>query len=677
MGDKAIYEPGTLDQTRKNIGAIDAEEAKRMTKILGGEIFTEKSAPIDMSKMPKQPIKRHAAAAGPAPRASAKSSRPGAESAQPQAQAAPMKQARTSSLPNIPARTQQYIDRLMMSPEYHIKANYGVFNFIKSFQKNGKERVAPDFASTILSRHIDHINAFITIIKTIVQTAPASYKQHIQNDDDLKFRLLRKVSDWSVRELKVLYIDIAKNPANTTIEDMIPFTREIYGLLIQLLYLGETKVSQLLKEIYTDEAEYPDADKKKISGYAREAVREWAYLYNEIIKGLYPLLMRMCGTPYEMFPGFFTSNAKKILTFLNKNKFDLLLIEKESDTAQTAAAGKTEEIPEEEKQEPEQKEEKKEKLPSIDMDLVKTGIQLLNTLFPQAGFNRLDRFPDMYPYFQPLFDFDDGFNLLAPENPLQVTLILMRIVEDLFHGCRNINFDLPPDIEGHNKGDTIQAILNDWSAYSEMLFNKRYANVLVDYVNELYSKSDFAYSAFGKKTLNKLLWSTKYYFLPMFKFDKLTLERPEHDTTYTPIFFRTQYLCTSLMGVAKNIDKAGKTKALIAGVKNPWDHYHFDIPNPVSERLDVLLGAKRVENNVTATNANLIKYTLCILSVLNWWMNDADSPAYQTNPMTIYRISPADNMPVFSVPLREDQRKLFAENIKAMAKKKQAAAEKK
>ena len=130
MGDKAIYEPGTLDQTRKNIGAIDAEEAKRMTKILGGEIFTEKSAPIDMSKMPKQPIKQHAAAAGPAPRASAKSSRPGAESAQPQAQAAPMKQARTSSLPNIPARTQQYIDRLMMSPEYHIKANYGVFNFI-------------------------------------------------------------------------------------------------------------------------------------------------------------------------------------------------------------------------------------------------------------------------------------------------------------------------------------------------------------------------------------------------------------------------------------------------------------------------------------------------------------------------------------------------------------------
>ena len=43
---KAVYEPGTLDHVRKNIGELDPQEAKHMAKVLGGEIFTEKSAPV-------------------------------------------------------------------------------------------------------------------------------------------------------------------------------------------------------------------------------------------------------------------------------------------------------------------------------------------------------------------------------------------------------------------------------------------------------------------------------------------------------------------------------------------------------------------------------------------------------------------------------------------------------
>ena len=55
MGDKpeAKWEPGTLDKTRQNIGPIDAEEAKKMMQKLGGEVFAEKSAPIDYSAFPK------------------------------------------------------------------------------------------------------------------------------------------------------------------------------------------------------------------------------------------------------------------------------------------------------------------------------------------------------------------------------------------------------------------------------------------------------------------------------------------------------------------------------------------------------------------------------------------------------------------------------------------------
>ena len=41
------YEPGELDKTRKNLGFVEVDEAKKMVQVLGGEIGLEKSAPVD------------------------------------------------------------------------------------------------------------------------------------------------------------------------------------------------------------------------------------------------------------------------------------------------------------------------------------------------------------------------------------------------------------------------------------------------------------------------------------------------------------------------------------------------------------------------------------------------------------------------------------------------------
>ena len=97
---------------------------------------------------------------------------------------------------------------------------------------------------------------------------------------------------------------------------------------------------------------------------------------------------------------------------------------------------------------------------------------------------------------------------------------------------------------------------------------------------------------------------------------------------------------------------------------NPWDKYVFELPNPVSKRIDVLLGAKRDASVSAATNANLIKYTYCIMSVLDWWVNNPSSPAYATDAMKLYRVNPADGAPQFSVELRTDQNQLFADGVK-------------
>ena len=158
-------------------------------------------------------------------------------------------------------------------------------------------------------------------------------------------------------------------------------------------------------------------------------------------------------------------------------------------------------------------------------------------------------------------------------------------------------------------------------------------------------------------------------FLPHFKFDQLLLERPTNDSKYRPLFFRTDFLRKIFTTLAARIDKASESKGSVLGILNPWDRYVFDIPNPISKRLDVLLGAKKTENSA-ATNANLLKYVLCILAVLDWWVNTEESPAYKTKNSAVYRISEKDGGPAFSVPMRTDQNQLFANSVKAALAKK-------
>ena len=88
------------------------------------------------------------------------------------------------------------------------------------------------------------------------------------------------------------------------------------------------------------------------------------------------------------------------------------------------------------------------------------------------------------------------------------------------------------------------------------------------------------------------------------------------------------------------------------------------------------MGAKKPEGESRATNANLLKYTLCVIAVLEWWLNDKTSPAYSYGDSKLYRVSEADGAPEFSVPLMQNQNELFMESLKSAIAKKSDDAEK-
>ncbi|MCR5285739.1 MAG: hypothetical protein K6D95_09085 [Treponema sp.] len=638
----ADWAPGTLENTRKNIGDISESEAASMAKKLGGEVMYERSgngySSGNSNSNKNGRIMRNTTSSGSTSQSqSSLSPRPG--------------KYKREQLPNISKKTAAAIDKLMMAPEYKIKPNYGLFNFIRTLQKNGTEKTNPDFYTYTTKQQIEHLEAFITVVKTLIQIAPATYKAKIANGPEAKFKFLRTIAGWSMQNIKIEHINLQNAPAPMIVADFIPFIRAIYKPLIGVYYYGNNKIPKLIKEIYNDEVVYPDAPKEKLSNFAKQAITEWLYIDTEIIKKNYPLLMRMCSDSFEPYPSFFNTKVGEILKFVGLHKFDLLLPDKPKEASQ---------------------EEKKPKAPpppqkGIKDSTVITGLKLLEQLFPDAGFNRLDDHPDLYPYFQPLYKFEDGFNILSPENPLQVITVLHRIIEDCLQGCRNIQF---VEQENQKKGsESIQSIMDEWSAYREDTFERLYCVPLLDLVNNVYSQPDFDKSHIGKRTITSLLWQTTYHYMPNFKFEQLLLEHPADESKYRPLFHRTDFARKYLTLAVNECDAAAKTRGSVKLLENPWEHYRFDIPNEVSKRLDVLLGAQNKGANTNATNANLLRYTLSFIAVLDWWLNNPDSPAYQTNPMHIYRVSNTDGKPEFSVPERNDQNKMFINAVKASYQK--------
>jgi hypothetical protein len=241
----------------------------------------------------------------------------------------------------------------------------------------------------------------------------------------------------------------------------------------------------------------------------------------------------------------------------------------------------------------------------------------------------------------------------------------MYILNELFYGLRSVSFGsvagpdgVPADITGN-----MMSIVSNWQSVFESSFEKEYLPRLLEYVRILEGSIEERNSPYSKRLLTDLHWTKRLYYLPFYKFESLatpSIQKKDITPIYPEIKRARRYLTMVAAGIDQGIRAGGPEKhASCDGIENPWEPYVFQIPNPLSRRLDALLSGKN------RSNASLIYLTLAVVVVLDHLVNTEDSWAYGSRPGPLFRSIDGDGIqPLTGIDTRIDADALFKASLK-------------
>lgn len=543
------------------------------------------------------------------------------------------------------------MNQLMYDKQYRIKVSPGPLRVEKT------DKVNPEFIQYILNDYLGHVQKCVAETRKMLPYEDQKFfYEAFHQQDPVGYSAMLAISSFDIRALGELLSRLQANPREVTVSQLSPFVRLLYRMLIRFYYLGSQGISRLYRSVHSlIVRELVPADPDSLKLHVTAAITEWVYILDSVCTGLYPLLLRMSSPVMLTMRQLMYDNGSKVLAWLQIAPSEVLF---QKDLAPLVADGSA-------------SVRVAEKEPEEDFSLpdeVTQGLDILETLFPEAGWDDLESMPDLCPYFQPVLQFQDAFTQLAPDNPLHQTMIFFWILEELFQGLRLIKFEPLPATSVKDDVEDINRILEDWILYQESVFDKNFAVELKSYTHQIYTQPDFHKSPYGRKLLSNMYTLIKTMFLPYFDIKMYGTTRGPKDDRLPPFYVRVRRLKRLLSRYNAAIELAPEgsdqnSEGRVPGVVNPWSPYKFDIANPVSKRLDALCGGKHAKGR---TNALLIHYTLSVLNVLDWWINNKDSYAYTIPCEYLYRvIEPGSAVPAFGVTPRTDVDQIFQRSLKA------------
>jgi hypothetical protein len=684
--ENAIYAPGELSGLRNKLGVTDESEAKRMAQVLGGEVGTERDLEPEAKKKAKNDSDiiiggrrgRRVDVAG-----DEFDGRPG--------RSKPRMDAFPGDDPAAPVR-QSYGERLKMDQLsgqlfFEIKSSFQILVSFFSFFKPPIDYVNSRFVTRRLNDYYKKIETLVTATGNLFPKNNIKRNGQLKRANPFVFKILDVMRNWNIEQIARNIADLQAHPRTVKVSDFTETLKLIYRPLYVLSDLNIDHIKSAFKLIYKIlYIESPMEAKEKYQDVIRNIIATMAEIRREVQYGMYPLLMKLISSKFVPYERFFTERRRCFMSFLNVTAADQLsaseintqqidnvdveTLQKNAaeggDQADDAEKPEGEAVIDEDPNDPKVIERKaKEDAEKAERRALEQGQAALEALFPKAGWDKLDEHHDLYPYFANVYNLKHGFELVSPTDPLQQVSILMHIVDDLFIGMRYVNFGAILGSDGKliRLSEDMGEIVNNWRMYIEDSFLKEYLPRLGEYCRMIENSDEGRTSAYARKTLNELRWIKRLYFLPYYKFESAgppPFTKQDVVPIYTQIRKLRKYLTSIAVGIEQGMRAGGAAaKAPCDGIINPWETYNFQIPNPISRRLDMMIPQER------KINATLIFFSLSAVTVMDYLINNENSWFYADRSGPLFRsVKDEGIVPIFGVDEKLDAEKIFRDSLK-------------
>jgi hypothetical protein len=230
---------------------------------------------------------------------------------------------------------------------------------------------------------------------------------------------------------------------------------------------------------------------------------------------------------------------------------------------------------------------------------------------------------------------------------------------------RHVNFGTIIGSDGRQirLAEEMSDIVNNWRLYIEESFLKEYLPRLMEYCRMLENSPEGRTSPYAKKTMNEIHWIRRLCFLPYYKFESVgppPFTKQDIVPIYTQIRKLRKYLTSVAMGIEQGMHAGGAAaKAPCDGIINPWANYNFQIPNPISRRLNMIIPPERKKNTT------LIFFSLSVITVLDYLINNENSWFYTSSSSPLFRsVKDEGIVPIFGVDEKVDTDKIFRNSLK-------------
>lgn len=671
--EKTVYSPGELDQVRNRLGNIDNGEAQRIAQILGGEVGVERG---EEKPLPIQRKKGRGGKSLPKPRTVTninKKNDDGIGKKNSTAKTDPMDN------PVIPIkltyREWVKMDIYAGQKEFDIKSlGQVVFSFF-SFFSPPPDYINPIFVTKRMNEYYKHLEKLVLSTRILFPRNNIQRNDRMSKSSAFSYAVLDTIRQWDIERIGEDLTRLQANPRKVKAADFSDILRVFYRPLFILEKLNlEQHILEVYKLVYKfDYIENPQETKdKNYQDLIQNAITSLRFIRKDIRFLLYPLLMKLLSDRWFSYDKFFIARKNRYLDFIGASDADQIqpidmskLIknieenQQDQEGIKEGDGGTTEESI--------QRGAEQEKFKAIDAEqkAVDKGLKILEVLFPKAGWDRLPQYPDLYPYFQDVFSLKKTYALIAPTDPVLQVAVFAYILRELLFGLRYVSFGV---VTGPNRNpdrinELLDPIINNWYYLVENSFEREYLPRLGEYCRILENTSESRTSSYARRLVNELHWIKRLYFLPYYKFETI-LSSPFQKQDISSLYTEIRHLRKALTIIAAGIDRGNKMggaekKVRCDGINNPWDPYEFQVSNPLSRRLDLLLKEKNRDN------AALIFFTLAVTVVADNFINNDGSWAYTSQQGPLFRSVKGEGViPSPGVDEKVDSTAIFKQSLK-------------